>query len=312
MLAACGESGLSTTSPLQRLAVNSVTPQAGAVVKYTFTTIDNRADPNFNELLGINNESKLVGFYGRGGASSPNRGYVVYKPYGPSNFKNVNYPHSVDTQVSAVNNKAALGGWYSDSSGQRFGFMELDRIWYSYWDANASTATKLLAINDSFLGVGYYVNPGGRKRAFEVDISTDKYTNFNPPRAVDAVATGITGRNDVAGWLTLTSGKTLGWLWRQGSYTEYSFPRSETTKFLGVTLHDWIVGSYVDKAGATHGFLLTEPLRPGKTVWQKIDEPDAVYGTVVTGINIHRDLVGYYVERHHHTHGFLAVPASGR
>jgi len=311
-LTACGGAQLPAASPLAHVAAAPAVDGAGKAIRYRFATIDDRADPNFNEVLGLNNESKLVGYYGDGGASSPNRGFVAHKPYGALNFKNVDYPHSVDTQVSAINNKGALGGWYSDQGGRRFGFMELDGIFYSYWDAKAAKTTKLLAINDSFVGVGYYVTPSGRKRAFQVDVAGGKYTDFDPPRAVDAAATGITGRGDVAGWLTLSSGKTLGWLLRQGIYTEYSFPHSNTTKFFAVVVHDWIAGSYVDAAGTTHGFLLTEPLRRAKTVWQKIDDPDAARGTVVTGLNIHRDVAGYYVDSDGRTHGFLAVPAGGR
>lgn len=281
-----------------------------AAVKYHFTTIDDPADPNFNELLGLNNEGKLVGFYGSGAAYDRNRGYVVRRPYGQSNFKSQNYPHSVQMQIAAINNKGALGGWYSDSNGDRFGCMLLEGVWYSYQYPGAPKTTKLFALNDSFLGVGYYATSSGRKRAFELDVTNGNFTVFTPPHAVDAEATGIDGRGDVAGWLTTASGKNVGWLWRQGYYTEYSFPKSTQTVFLGITLHDAIVGSYVDKGGSTHGFLLTEPLRPAKTLWQSIDVPNAANSTVVTGVNVHRDLVGYYVDEQHNTHGFLATPGS--
>jgi len=311
VLAACGGSDLPAAPGAQRLAAANG-ERLGAAAKYAFTTIDDQNNPNFNELLGLNNEAKIVGFYGSGGVSDPNRGYVVRSPYGQLNFKEQNYPHSIDSQVAAVNNKGALGGWYSVSGGYRYGFMVLAAIWYSYADPSAGKTTKIYGVNDSLVAVGYYETPQGRKRPFEVDVPTGKYTDLNPPRAVDAVATGITGRGDIGGWLTDGSGKTLGWLWRQGYYTEYSFPQASATKFLGITIHDWIAGSYVDKSGETHGFVLTEPLRPAKTVWQKIDEPYAAHGTVVTGLNLHRELVGYYVDAKHLTHGFLAIPKFGR
>ena len=293
---------------MQRLAAATNGERLGEAVKYRFTTIDDQNDPNFNELLGLNNEAKLVGFYGRGGVSDPNRGYVVYRPYGDANFKGQNYPHSIDTQVAAINNKGAVGGWYSVSDGYRYGFILLQGIWYSYADPSAGKVTKIYGVNDALVAVGCYETPGGHKRAFKVDVATGQYSDLDPPRAVEAVATGITGRGDIGGWLTDGSGKTLGWLWRQGSYTEYAFPQGGATKFLGITIHDWIAGSYVDKSGNTHGFLLTEPLRHAKTVWQKIDAPDAAHGTVVTGLNLHRDLVGYYIDARHNTHGFLATP----
>jgi hypothetical protein len=74
-------------------------------------------------------------------------------------------------------------------------------------------------------------------------------------------------------------------------------------------VHDQIVGSYVDSAGATHGFLLTNPLEESIS-WQPIDEPNAAGLTVTTGINQHDQIVGYYVDGSGNTNGFLATPAS--
>ena len=46
---------------------SSSAPQAGRTpIKFTYTTIDDPADPTFNRLLGINNEGRMVGYSGAG------------------------------------------------------------------------------------------------------------------------------------------------------------------------------------------------------------------------------------------------------
>jgi hypothetical protein len=302
----------SSTVPSTRPAASSETRSA---LSFTFATIDDQSDPAFNELLGLNNEGKLVGFYGNGSVGHPNRGYVVYHPYGQSNFRNVNYPSAADTQVASVNNKKALAGFYADGNGATFGFVYTGGIWYSFQEPHAGkgkrSVTEIFAINDASLAVGFYKDKSGKDYAFEVNVPTGVYSGVRPPGAGNAVATGITGRGDVAGYMTNASKVTVGFLLRQGTYTRFSYPGATSTKFLGITVHDQIVGSYVDSAGATHGFLLTNPLEESIS-WQPIDEPNAVGVTVTTGINQHDQIVGYYVDASGNRNGFLATPRGPR
>ena len=44
---------------------------------YTFRTLDDNADPTFNQLLGINDKGVIAGYFGSGAAGHPNKGYVV-------------------------------------------------------------------------------------------------------------------------------------------------------------------------------------------------------------------------------------------
>jgi hypothetical protein len=39
---------------------------ATAATTYTFTTLDNQADPTFNQLLGINGNHVIAGYFGSG------------------------------------------------------------------------------------------------------------------------------------------------------------------------------------------------------------------------------------------------------
>ena len=124
------------------------------------------------------------------------------------------------------------------------------------------------------------------------------------------MATGINGNDDVVGYLSQASGDVVGFIRKSGVFATFSFPGSTGTEFLGVTAHDYIVGSYTDALG-THGFLLISPLWKRGTIWIPIDVPGAT-STVVTSVNIHLQIVGYYVDAVGITHGFLGTPDSSR
>lgn len=285
-------------------------------MNFKFRTLDDQTDPRFNELLGINNLQHIVGFYGDGAPAHPNRGYVVYPPYHQINYREINFPMSVENQATSLNNTKTMAGFYQDSQGEIFGFTDTLNIWSDYQDPHSQgtgTTTELLGINDLGFAVGFYTSTALRhQHAFEVQIATGIYNDLAPPNAADAVATGINGRGDIIGYVKRSNGVVEGFLLSDGAYSFYEFPRSTGTEFLGVTVLDRIVGSYTDKSGKSHGFLLMEPLRPNHTTWQSIDDPNGVGTTVVTSINIHYELVGYYVDRFGKTHGFLATRWTSR
>ncbi len=58
----------------------------------TYRTLDNAADPAFNQLLGINDKGVIAGSYGSGASGHPNKGYVLEPPYAQTNFVDENYP----------------------------------------------------------------------------------------------------------------------------------------------------------------------------------------------------------------------------
>src|SRR5712691_7250571 len=61
-------------------AVALANSQAGTA--YTFKTLNDHADPTFNQLLGINNHGKIAGYFGSGATGHPNKGYTLSPPYG--------------------------------------------------------------------------------------------------------------------------------------------------------------------------------------------------------------------------------------
>jgi len=99
-----------TTTALAALAswLASAPAQAG----YTFQNVINPADPTFNQLLGINNSGLISGYFGSGAIGHPNQGYT----YSGGVFTPNNFPGSVQTQVTGLNNTGTLVGFWAPSN----------------------------------------------------------------------------------------------------------------------------------------------------------------------------------------------------
>ncbi len=50
---------------------------AAKSTKYAFNTLNNQADPTFNQLLGINSHNVISGYFGAGTPGHPNKGYLL-------------------------------------------------------------------------------------------------------------------------------------------------------------------------------------------------------------------------------------------
>src|SRR5690242_10164715 len=72
---------------------------------YNFATLDNANDLTFNQLLGINNNGVIAGYFGSGAQGHPNKGYQLFPPFDQGNYVNENFPGSVRTQVTGINDK---------------------------------------------------------------------------------------------------------------------------------------------------------------------------------------------------------------
>ncbi len=262
----------------------------------------------FNRLTGINNVHRITGYEGSGQKQDPSRGYKVHPPYAGLNYRKIEYPDAVQTFATSLNNRKLVAGFFQGRTGKIRGFVDWNNIWSSYEDplARRSGATELLGLNDAGEAVGI-ASVGSVVHAFQIKIGTDHFVPISPPGGTNAVATGINGQGDIVGYVTLSSGGVAGFLLKNGKYQILSYPGSTATEFLGVTVYDTIVGSFVGAAGVTHGFLLQHPLSPTRITWQQIDVPDAK-ATTATSINLHGEIVGWYLGDAGRNHGFIGTP----
>jgi hypothetical protein len=275
---------------------------------FTFTTLDDQADPTFNQLLGINDKRTIVGYFGSGAPGHPNQGYRLVRPYAQSSYINENFPGSVQTQVVAINNLRDTAGFWVDGANKNFGFVEWNGVFTSFRNPHTGkgTVNQLLGLNDAGIAVGFYTDGNGVNHGYELNQATGQFTAIVPPGGSNVTAAGINDNGDVTGFYTAASGAVVGYLLKGNTFSEFEFPGSANTTPFGINKKDQIVGAYVDASGMTHGFLLSNPLNHAQ--WQSIDDPNGIGTTLLNGLNDRDDLVGFYVDAAGNTDGFLAQP----
>jgi hypothetical protein len=313
-LTLAGASSVLALAPAGQAGASTVTAARPAATSYTFETLDNQADPTFNQLLGINIHGVIAGYFGSGATGHPNKGYLLKPPYGQSDYVNENFPGSMQTQVTGLNNLGDTCGFWVSNNGTNRGFVEWNGVYASYKDPHtpdmAGSVNQLLGINNSGIAVGFYNDSKGNAHPYELNQATGVFTALKIPDAVSATASGINTYGDVVGFYTDSAGNTESFLiTTTGQLVTYQFPGGSDTQALGINFKDQIVGSYLDSKGVMHGFVLSDPLGP-VSHWQKIDDPNGIGSTVVNGINSAGDLVGFYTDSAGNTDGMLAVPTS--
>jgi hypothetical protein len=284
-------------------------------VSYGFRTLDDRADPTFNQLLGINNVGTIAGYFGSGAAGHPNKGYLLLPPHGHGSYQGENFPGSVQTQVTGLNNNHVTVGFWSSMNNASMvndnsGFWAHDGEFHNANFPTGASASppvdQLLGVNDSGVAVGFWTDANGSNHGYLVNVNTAVFSAVTDPNAPGAslTAAAINSGGDIAGFYTSQNGKTDGFLLEGSTFIDLSVPGASSTMALGVNGHNEVVGTYTAGSGAaTHGFTWT--LGGG---FQSIDDPHGVGATTVNGVNDAGDLVGFYVDSAGNTDGMLAAP----
>ena len=298
-------------------ATAQAAPLAQAATVYRFQTLDNQRDVTFNQLLGINNEGTIAGYFGSGAAGHPNKGYLLFPRYGQGNYVNENFPGSVQTQVTGLNDRGVTVGFWSTMNNTNMvndntGFWERNG---KFHNANFPTSAQgsppvdqLLGVNDGDTAAGFYTDAAGNNHGYEVNLDTGRFSSVTDPNLPGAslTAAAINNGGDVAGFYTNAAGTTDGFLKVHGRFIDLAAPGASATMALGVNDRDEVVGTYTVGGGTgavMHGFTWT-----AKGGFATIDDPHGVGTTTVNGLNNAGDLVGFYVDAAGNTDGFLATP----
>jgi len=304
-LALAGVAGAVTGGP------GSVNTASDHHFGYRFTTLNNNADPTFNQLLGINDNGTIAGYFGSGAAGHPNQGYLLRE----GGYVSENYPGSVQTQVTGLNNSGITVGFFSDQNNanqvnDNFGFFARDGRFTRVNFPTASNATppvnQLLGVNDRGIAVGFYTDAQGVNHGYTYNIRTGEFDAVQAPGGGGLTAAAISDSGQIAGFYATASGATDGFVTSGGHFTDLAFPGASQTMALGVNDAGEVVGTYTAGTGnsaETHGFTWT--FRGG---FVTVDDPNGVGATTVNGVNDHGDLVGFYTDSAGNTDGFLAVP----
>jgi hypothetical protein len=287
---------------------------ADAATHYHFRTLGDANDTTFNQLLGINNEGVIAGYFGSGAQNHPNKGYVLFPQYYLNYFADENYPNSVQTQVTAINDGGLYVGFWSDQdtanmSNDNFGFYKARGKFHNVnFPTNNNSnppVNQLLGVNDSSIAVGFYNDSGGNSHGYKYNINTHHFAALVLPNTVTSdTAAAINNRGDIAGFATI-GGNTEGFLLHNGHFKTLSVPGSASTQAFGVNDSDEVVGQFMLGSGnnaKTHGF-----------TWKNghfttVDDPNGIDTTTVNGVNDLGQLVGFYTDSAGNTDGMLATP----
>jgi len=280
----------------------------------TFTRIDDAKDVTFNQLLGINNEGEIAGYFGANlTPADPNKGYTVTLHNGQPHFTDENFLGSVQTQVTGINNSGLTVGFWVDGNGDNYGFVDNNGQYITAIDplapqptATAPVTEQFLGVNDHDMAVGFYNDAQGNSHGFTYDIKTGAFSAVNVGGFSSLTAAAINNNGDIAGF-GMKGGVDEAFLKVGNKVTLLTGPSgASNVQALGVNNEDDVVGSYQDSTGATHGFLYDAQTKSYTTI---DDTSNATKGskalTVINGINDKGQLVGFYLNGQGHTDGLL-------
>jgi hypothetical protein len=297
---------------------------------YTFRDIINNNDVTFNQELGINTQGAIAGYFGSGAAGHPNKGYTVVQPYGQVEFSNENFPRSVQTQVTGLNNRGIwtryfqyLGttvGFWSDSNNvsevnNNFGFINVGGQYGAFVNVNnpatgvinGVVTNQLLGVNDFNVAVGFYIDTSALTHGYTYTLQTNTFSpNIDDPNGVGATtAAAINNHGQIVGFFTNSStGVVQGFFDNHGVFTTIVAPNSTSTMLLGLNNFGEAVGVDMDTSGLMHG-IVCNVLSGACLV---TDDPKGRGTTTFNGVNDLGQVVGFYVNGAGNTIGLLATP----
>lgn len=294
---------------------------------FKFQDVVNTNDPTFNQELGINNAGVIAGYFGSGAAGHPNKGYIVVKPYNTqADFTNENFPGSVQTQVTGINNgvstrlglTATVGFWSGTNNANlvnnNFGFVNLGGptgVFINVNHANTGTINgvminQLLGVNDRFIAVGFYIDTAGATHGYTYNILTNSFSrNIDDPNGVGATtAAAINDQNQLVGFFTDGNGVTHGFFKKGHIFKTVDAPNSTATSLLGLNNRGEAVGFDVDPQGGMHGVIFDVV----SGVVAELDDPNGIGTTTFNGLNDRGQIVGFYVNGDGNTIGLIATP----
>ena len=281
-----------------------------------FKTFNDPKDLTFNQLLGINNEGQIAGYFGSGqtvnGVFHPNKGYTL-NPTGNGVFTDENFPNSVQTQVTGINNHASTVGFWVDGNNNSFGFTDINGKLTSVVDplgsgqaAGGATVEQVLGMNDKDKAVGFWTDANGNDHGFTYDVGSKQFSEVDIRGFASTTVSAINNEGVVAGFVSNDGNQTFDGFIKQGNNIELlTGPKGATSlQVLGINNEDQVVGSYTNATGM-HGFLFDEKSQQYTT----IDAPKGQKGptsmTVLNGINDKGQAVGFFLDTAGNTEGLL-------
>jgi len=282
---------------------------------YQVLTLNDRNDLTFNQLLGINNQGLIAGYYGSGAAGHPNKGFVLRAPYAQGDFGSQNFPGSAQTQVTGLNDTGVTVGFFSTMNAantaddNNIGFWRLDGRYHAVSFPTRNNArpsvNQLLGVNDSGTAVGFYNDAKGNAHGYAYNLESRRFKMITVRGATSVTATAINNSGATAGFYMTAKGATDAFVQFHGGRTfTIAMPGASATQAFGINDAGEVVGTYTTGTGnsaVTHGFTWMN----GK--FTTVNYPMAS-STTINGVNDEGDIVGFYTDAKGNTDGFVGLP----
>jgi hypothetical protein len=298
------------------MAPTGMAPAGGGLMnvmagRYQVLTLNDRRDLTFNQLLGINNEGAIAGYFGSGAdAAHPNKGYQLQPPYAQGDFINRNFPGSAQTQVVGISDTGITVGFYVTAGGANIGFWRAGNRYHPVSFPTMNNAkpafNQLLGVNDTGTAIGFYNDAAGNAHGYAYNLRTRRFKMINVPGATSLTATGINNLGTETGFYTTAGGATDSFVkFHRGRTITLVMPGASATQAFGLNDLGEVVGTYNVGTGdnaVTHGFTWMR----GK--FTTVDYPMAS-ATFINGVNDEGDIVGFYTDAKGNTDGFFGLPS---
>jgi probable HAF family extracellular repeat protein len=288
---------------------------SGLAGGYQVLTLNDRQDRTFNQLLGINNNGVIAGYFGSGDAGHPNKGYVLRPPFAQGDFGSENFPGAAQTQVTGLNDTGITVGFFSTTNAanaadnNNIGFWRAGGRYHTVSFPTRNNAkppvNQLLGVNDTGTAVGFYNDSAGNAHGYAYNLQTRQFKMITVRGATSLTATAVNNVGATAGFYMTAKGATDAFLqYHHGQTVTIAMPGASATQAFGLNDAGEVVGTYTTGTGnnaVTHGFTWLN----GKFV--TVNFPTAS-STTINGVNNEGDIVGFYTDAKGNTDGFVGLP----
>lgn len=213
-------------------------------------------------------------------------------------FVTIDYPGSVWTTLSAINNNGQVVGDYSLTHGIDAGknvrsfvrSLKQGRS-VSFTMPKGRSNTSPLGINDAGQVVGWYYDARGKGHGYVRSADGGLFRTVDHPRGVvETSVIGINNKGLISGFYIDGRKRTHGFVQAVdgGPFTEVDHPGAGQTFALRIDDRGQVAGFYRDKSGVTHAFVRSangrkftdfdHPLADGTTCAQFVNKLDVVAG----------------------------------
>ena len=249
----------------------------------------------------ISNLGLIVGFY----TDSSGHTLGFYKPLGRAVVYGLKDPNDAGgfTRTAGVNDEGIIVGGYFGSDELFHGFTLQDGTYRTVDVQGATQGALINAINDLGDYVGQATNPNNTSQS-EAFLVCDGHVMFITYLGESTFGQDVNNFGEMVGVSVDSSGNAHSFfVSKEGSIQPIVFPGAVSTLVVSINDESFVVGSYKDQKGNTHGFLANVYCQS----YFSFDVPYAAT-TFPGGLNDLGVVTGHYVTADGSSHCFILEP----